>query len=176
MKWNSILNFFNWERYANKPKAPIPDKVWHDPWYFIGFGFGSGVLPAPGTMGTFAALPFYFVFRLLPWPIYLILMFLFFFMASRLLDRLSKELNIHDHPGLCLDEFIGIWFTLFLAPAGFFWIMLGVALFRFFDIVKPWPIRWLDQHVGGGFGMVLDDVAAGIISAIILQCIFLIYG
>ena len=72
------------------------------------------------------------------------------------------------------DEFVGYWITMFLAPAGWLWMLLGFVLFRFFDIIKPWPIGWLDRKVGGGFGIMIDDVLAGIYAFIVLQvCVYL---
>ena len=59
------------------------------------------------------------------------------------------------------DEEAGYLLTMLSAPAGWVWIVAGFALFRLFDIWKPWPIGWLDRHVGGGFGIMLDDLAAG---------------
>jgi len=71
------------------------------------------------------------------------------------------------------DEFVGYWITMFLAPAGWLWIILGFVLFRFFDILKPWPISWLDRKVDGGLGIMVDDVLAGVYAFIVLQiCVY----
>jgi phosphatidylglycerophosphatase A len=78
---------------------------------------------------------------------------------------------VHDHGGIVWDEFVGFWITMTLAPAGVLWIVIGFVLFRLFDIIKPWPIKWADQKVSGGLGVMLDDVIAGIFAAIVLQCI-----
>jgi phosphatidylglycerophosphatase A len=59
-----------------------------------------------------------------------------------------------------------------LAPAGWIWVLLGFLLFRFFDILKPWPIRWFDQRVPGGFGIMLDDVLAGLYAGLLMQLIY----
>jgi phosphatidylglycerophosphatase A len=69
------------------------------------------------------------------------------------------------------DEFVGYWITMFMAPAGWWWIVIGFLLFRLFDIVKPWPIRWLDRNVAGGFGVMIDDVLAGLMALLCLQLI-----
>jgi phosphatidylglycerophosphatase A len=76
---------------------------------------------------------------------------------------------VHDHPGIVWDEIVGYLVTMALAPAGWLWIVIGFVLFRLFDIVKPWPIRWLDKHVHGGFGIMLDDLLAGLFAAAVLQ-------
>jgi phosphatidylglycerophosphatase A len=70
---------------------------------------------------------------------------------------------------MCLDEIVGFLVTMINAPAGIFWILLGFLFFRFFDIVKPPPIRWIDEQVHGGLGIILDDVLAGIYSMLLLQ-------
>jgi phosphatidylglycerophosphatase A len=84
-------------------------------------------------------------------------------------DRSSKALGVHDHGGIVWDEFVGYWITMFMAPKGILWMLVGFVLFRLFDIVKPWPIRWLDRHVEGGFGIMLDDVLAGVFACVVLQ-------
>jgi len=67
------------------------------------------------------------------------------------------------------DEFVGYWITMWLAPSGWVYIIVGFILFRIFDILKPWPISWLDKHVEGGFGIMIDDVLAGILAFAALQ-------
>ena len=71
---------------------------------------------------------------------------------------------MHDHSGIVWDEFVGFWITMFLIPVTWYWILLGFVLFRLFDILKPWPISWCDKHVHGGFGIMLDDVLAGVLA------------
>jgi phosphatidylglycerophosphatase A len=78
-------------------------------------------------------------------------------------------MGVHDHPGIVWDEFVGYWITMFAAPAGWLWIVIGFILFRFFDVLKPWPIAGLDKRVSGGMGIMIDDVMAGIYAAICLQ-------
>ena len=69
------------------------------------------------------------------------------------------------------DEFVGMWLTLLLAPPGWAWILIGFCLFRTFDILKPWPINWVDKNVKGGLGIMLDDVLAGIMAVLCMQAI-----
>jgi len=78
---------------------------------------------------------------------------------------------VEGHRGVGVDG-VG-WFlvTMFIAPAGWWWIVIGFLLFRLFDIVKPWPIRWLDRNVAGGFGVMIDDVLAGLMALLCLQLI-----
>lgn len=149
---------------------PVPRSVWEKPSHFIAFGFGSGAVPfAPGTFGTLMAIPFYLVLQSLSLSMYLFLVILITIASMWLCDKVSKEINVHDHSGMCLDEIVGFLVTMIGAPHGFIWIVLGFALFRLFDIWKPWPIRYVDEQVKGGIGVILDDVIAGIYSLIILH-------
>ena len=154
----------------SKNATPLPKKIWQDPWYFIGSGFGIGSIPGmPGTYATLAAIPFYLLMQKTSWWIYLIILVVTFVWFAKLSDRLSKEIGVPDHTGLVLDEFVGYWATMFLLPPTWFNIIAGFILFRLFDIWKPWPIGWLDKHIESGYGMMLDDVVAGVFANIVLQ-------
>ena len=168
---NRWINIFRARIKKRSSKIPeIPEKVWQDPLYFIAFGFGVGALPiAPGTFATLLAIPFYLALAQLPLYFYIAAVVLIFAASVFVSDRLSKEINIHDHPGMCIDEFVGFFVTMINAPHGFWWIALGVVLFRIFDIWKPWPISYLDKNVHGGFGMIIDDVVAGLFAFAIIQ-------
>lgn len=161
-----LLNLQN--RYDKIP--PVPKAVWRNPLYFIAFGFGSGAAPfMPGTFGTLMAIPFYLLLRLLPFEAYFAFVIAFIAFTSWLCDRISRETNTQDHPGMCIDEFAGFFVTMIAAPAGWAWILTGFILFRLFDIWKPWPISYADEHIHGGFGMVFDDVLAGALACAIMQ-------
>lgn len=143
-----------------------------DPVHLLAFGFGSGCAPvAPGTFGTLAAIPLYLLVAGLPWPLYAALVALLFGIGVWLCGRAAFDLGVHDHPGIVWDEWVGYLVTMFLAPAGWIPVVLGFALFRLFDIVKPWPVRVADRRVGGGFGIMLDDLLAGIYAALVLQLV-----
>jgi len=145
-------------------------KVWTNPWYFLAFGFGTGLLPKmPGTYATIVAIPIYLIMRQFSWLTYGIVLALIIIFAMWVSDKVSKEIGIHDHPGVNIDEIPGFLLTMLFAPAGWLWILLGFILFRFFDILKPWPISWLDKNVGGGFGMVVDDLLAGFFGFVVIQ-------
>jgi len=73
----------------------------------------------------------------------------------------AEKLGVHDHGGIVWDEFVGLWIAMAALPVSWASIILGFGLFRFFDILKPWPISWLDKKVSGGWGIMLDDIAAG---------------
>jgi len=134
------------------------------PAHFISLGFGSGLSPrAPGTAGTLAA---WLLYPLLRAPIsefvFLALLASFFVAGIIAADRTGRALGAPDHGAIVWDEIVAFWLVLFFAPPGLAWQAAAFVLFRFFDIVKPQPIRWADGHVGGGFGVMLDDlIAAG---------------
>lgn len=149
-----------------------PASVWRNPVHFLAFGLGSGASPwAPGTVGTLAAVPLYFLLASLPVVLYVLLLLAAFLLGCWLCDRTSRDLGVHDHGGIVWDEFVGYWLTMLMLPVSLGWALAGFLLFRFFDIIKPWPIRWVDQQVSGGFGIMLDDVLAGIYAGLILHLI-----
>jgi len=166
-----VISIFNAIRSRKKLIPPLPEKIWQDPLYFIAFGLGSGAMPiAPGTFGTLMAIPFYLLLQqILPLVGYISFVVLFIVVSSWLCEHISREINIHDHPRMCIDEFAGFFVTMIHAPRGWLWIIIGFLLFRIFDIWKPWPIRFLDEKIHGGFGIVFDDVAAGIYALVIMQ-------
>jgi phosphatidylglycerophosphatase A len=170
----SVTDIFKAIKPVPKARTPIPEQVWQDPRYFIAFGLGSGAMPfAPGTFGTLMAIPFYLLLQPLPLWGYVLFTILFIIASAWLCQRISNEIHVSDHPGMCLDEFAGFFVTMINAPVGAAWVILGFLLFRFFDICKPWPIRWIDKNIHGGFGMVLDDVLAGVFAMIVIQVIAL---
>jgi len=152
----------------------LPKPQLRDPLQFLAFGFGSGLSPrAPGTAGTLAALPLWWLFLApLPLPVYLLVLAVAALAGVWICDRASRSLGVHDHPGIVWDEFIGLWIALCALPATPLWMLAGFALFRLFDIVKPWPIGWLDRRVSGGLGIMLDDVVAGLFAALPLQLLY----
>lgn len=148
----------------------LSDKVWQDPVYFLAFGFGSGLMPvAPGTWGTLAAIPVYLLFCSLPPLWYLLFTAVLLVIASLVSHKVSKDLQQDDFGGIVIDEMIGFLLTMFMAPAGWGWILSGFILFRLFDIWKPWPVYLVEKHVPGGLGVVLDDVLAAVPAFAILQ-------
>ena len=150
--------------------AVTPTSVWRNPVHFLAFGLGSGAAPrAPGTFGTLAALLLYLVLPTMSPLAYAVFLLAGFLLGVWICGKTARDIGVHDHGGIVWDEFIGFWLTMFLAPPGLFWLLSGFVLFRVFDIVKPWPIRWFDRHVHGGFGIMIDDVLAGVMAWICLQ-------
>jgi phosphatidylglycerophosphatase A len=148
-----------------------PASVWRNPVHFLAFGLGSGAAPwAPGTVGTAAAvIPYLLWIQFLSPILFVGLLVVTFVIGVWLCEKTSEDLGVHDHSGIVWDEFVGYWLTMFLAPQGWEWALVGFVLFRFFDILKPWPVKWADRRVPGGFGIMIDDVLAGVYAWIILQ-------
>lgn len=148
-----------------------------NPVHFLATGFGSGCLPrAPGTWGTLAAVPCYWLAQHLDLQYYLILLAIMAAAGVWLCGRTAEDLQVHDHPGIVWDEFVGYFITMCAAPAGWLWIVIGFALFRLFDILKPWPISRIDKSLQGGLGIMADDVLAGCYAWFILQGIAYFWG
>ena len=156
---------------TSERRNPTPRQVLTDPVLLLAFGLGSGLAPkAPGTAGTAAALVIYLLLlQQLPPLLYLLVLVIAAALGVYLCQAATDKLGVHDHGGIVWDEFVGLWLTLFAAPAGLHWALLGFVLFRVFDIVKPPPIGWLDRHIKGGLGIMVDDVVAGSLAFVCLQ-------
>ena len=85
--------------------------------------------------------------------------------------RAANKLGVHDHAGIVWDEFVGLWVAMAFLPSTLASVICGFVLFRFFDIVKPWPIGWLDKKMHGGVGIMIDDIVAGFFAACIASYI-----
>ena len=143
---------------------------WRNPAHLLAFGLGAGAVPkAPGTAGTLVGVPVYLLASGQPLWTYLAITAAAFLAGIWICGRTAEDLGTHDHPGIVWDEVVGFLVTMTAAPAGWAWLLAGFALFRGFDILKPWPINWLDARVGGGLGIMLDDLAAGLYSFAVLQ-------
>jgi phosphatidylglycerophosphatase A len=134
-------------------------------------GFGAGFSPVvPGTVGTLFAVPIYFFISSIPSPLYEVTLATFFFLSSWIAGQAEQYRGKKDDPRIVIDEIMGFLVTMLWVPKSLFSIVAGFILFRFFDILKPFPIRRLER-VRSGYGVVLDDVLAGIYSNIILHMI-----
>ena len=144
---------------------PDPKRILSNPVHCLAFGFGSGLAPkAPGTFGTLAAVPLFFLLTSLSLSEYVFVVIFATIAGIYICGKTATDLRVHDHPGIVWDEFVGFWITMIAVPISWWSVVLGFALFRLFDIWKPWPIKWVDQHVDGGFGIMLDDVLAGLLA------------
>ena len=150
--------------------------IFSNPIHFLAFGFGSGLSPVmPGTMGTVVAIPLFLLLSLFPLWVYLLVTVFVSVVGIWICGESSRLLGVHDHGGIVWDEIAGFLITMIAVPAGWEAILLGFILFRLFDIIKPWPISYLDKEVQGGLGIMLDDIVAGVFALILLQIFLKIF-
>jgi len=143
-----------------------------NPIHFLAFGFGSGLAPkAPGTFGTLAAIPIYLLIAQQTLWVYLLITLIVSIAGIYICDKTSRDMGVHDHGGIVWDEIAGYLITMIAVPFSWTAVITGFVLFRLFDILKPWPISWLDKKVGGGLGIMLDDIVAGLFALIGLHWI-----
>jgi len=152
---------------------PVTGFSWFNPIHLLAFGFGLGRMPfIPGTFGSLLGIPLYLILDgLTIWP-YLGVTLVLFIVGVIVCDITSRDLGVHDHSGIVIDEVVGMLITYILLPSGWIWLLIGFVLFRIFDIWKPFPIRQVDKNMGGGIGIMFDDVLAGIYAALTLQAIY----
>jgi phosphatidylglycerophosphatase A len=144
-------------------------RLLRDPIHLLAFGFGSGLSPvAPGTMGTLLAAPIVALVMSFGFATHLIFAAAAVVGGVYICGESARRLAVHDHPGIVWDEIAGYSVTMLAAPREWYWLAGGFVLFRFFDIVKPWPIREADHSLSGGVGIMLDDIIAGVFAGAIL--------
>ena len=140
------------------------------PVMWLAFGLGSGLSPrAPGTVGTLPGilLGWLLVNLAAPWgdlatiALLLAVTAVLSVVGVYLCDEASRRLGVHDHGGIVFDEIVGVLPVFVLLPQTWWELALIFVWFRVFDVIKPWPINWLDRRVGGGFGIMVDDLLAG---------------
>jgi phosphatidylglycerophosphatase A len=154
---------------SKTPPIRLQARLLRDPIHFLALGFGSGLSPkAPGTMGTLLSVPLIMFIGSFGWHVLAIAVVLMSVSGVYICSRSATKLGVHDHPGIVWDEFTGFAITMLAVPMTWYWLLAGFVLFRFFDIVKPWPIREADHSLKGGLGIMLDDVIAGVFSGVIL--------
>lgn len=144
---------------------------------FCGVGFGSGLAPkAPGTFGSAFALLFIPLWLLLGFGYSVFAIVIMSLIGIYICDRTANIMGVHDDGRIVWDEFAGQSITflplIYLQQINWIWVLVGFALFRLFDVWKPWPISMIDRQVQGGFGIMLDDLIAGIWAAL---CIILYF-
>ncbi len=139
-------------------------------------GCGVGMIPgAPGTWGSLAAFIPWFFIKNFPLPAYLLILLFVFILGFFVSGSAEKILDRPDAGPIVIDEILGMFITLTLVPGGPGSWILGFALFRFFDIFKPFPVSWFDRKIHGGIGIMMDDVMAGLYALAVLQLIYLIF-
>ena len=136
---------------------------------FFALGLGAGLSRhAPGTAGTLLAVPFALLLKQLPPPAFWGVLAALFLLGIPLCGSASRMLRRHDPGNIVWDEMVGFWLTVALLPVTWAWWLAAFIAFRFFDILKPWPIRQLERRVTGGLGIMLDDVVAALYAMLLL--------
>lgn len=132
------------------------------PAHMLSFGFGSGLARhAPGTFGTLVAFPMYwFIAPRLSDAMFIFVLIWAFAIGVRVCDITGRALGVADYGGIVWDEIVAMLLVLFFTPPGWEWSLLAFVLFRFFDILKPQPIRYFDSNWHGGLGVMFDDLLA----------------
>jgi len=147
-------------------------RILKDPVHFLAFGFGAGLSPvAPGTAGTVVAVPLVLAVMQFGPIVHSAFACIVILAGFYICGESARRLQVHDHGGIVWDEICGYTVTMLAAPPRWYWLLLGFVLFRFFDIVKPSPIREADHSLSGGVGIMLDDIIAGLFAAAILYAI-----
>lgn len=159
---------------------PLPDSPNRRPhWSFrrlIYTGLGLGLAPkAPGTFGTLLGLPLWWLCSGLAWPLLLAVTLGVFLLGWWAAGKAESDLGRHDAPEVVIDEVAGYLVTMFLAPPLPGVMLWGFVFFRLFDILKPWPVGWADRKLPGAFGVMMDDVLAGIYACLCLQLTYRIF-
>ena len=153
------------------PQNPLERVTLRNPIHFLALGFGSGLLhPAPGTWGSLVGVIVGAL--LLPWldaKTFFILTALCFFLGIWLCDRTSHDMGVHDHGSIVWDEIVAVFLVLLAVPqVSLFWCTIAFVTFRLFDILKPYPIRYFDEKLTNGFGIMVDDILAAGYSILVI--------
>jgi len=148
------------------------------PAHFLSLGFGAGLSPwAPGTAGTLLAWALYPLLRApLSEFVFLALLVSLFLAGVIAAERTGQALGVPDHGAIVWDEIIATWLVLAFTPPTLLWQAVAVALFRFFDIVKPPPVSWADRRFKGGFGVMFDDIVAAGYTLLALAILVNVFG
>lgn len=157
---------------------PTPRLLLSHPAHFLSLGFGAGLSPwAPGTAGTLLAWALYPLLRTPLSEFVFFAMLISFFLAGVLAaERTGQALGAPDHGAIVWDEIIATWLVLAFTPPSLLWQAVAVALFRFFDIVKPPPVSWADRRFKGGFGVMFDDIVAAGYALLALAILVNVFG
>jgi phosphatidylglycerophosphatase A len=142
------------------------------PVHLLALGFGSGLVPvAPGTFGSLVGLAFALALAPLGLGWNLLAVVVATVAGVWICGESARRLGVHDHPAIVWDEVTGIMIAMLAAPDAWWGAPAAFVLFRIFDIAKPWPIREIDHGMGGGAGIMLDDVLAGLFAALGLMLV-----
>ncbi len=152
------------------PRA-IGWRQWRDPEVVLVCGLGSGFSPrAPGTVGSVVAVAIWWLaLSSLPLPAQLVVIAIVTALGTWLTGRVQRRYGVTDPSAIVVDEFAGQWIALLAVPQNPWMVLAAFGLFRLFDIWKPWPVGMLERRIGGAFGVMVDDLAAGVMALAVLQ-------
>lgn len=147
----------------------VPATALRDPVHLLALGFGTGLAPvAPGTFGSLVGLAFGLALAPLGLALASLVTLLATIAGVWICGVSARRLGVHDHPAIVWDEVAGMMIVLLAAPRTTWGALVAFALFRLFDVWKPWPIREIDHGIRGGAGIMLDDVVAALMAAGVL--------
>lgn len=155
-----------------------------NPWCCLALGCGVGLVRvAQGTAGTLIAMLLFYLIALslgllgqpFPWYLHTLLLVVSGVLGVYACDVTAKITNTDDHNAIVLDEFVGYWLSLWAVPITWYWLLTAFVLFRFFDIVKPFPVNWADKQLSGGLGIMADDLLAAIYTVAVMQLLLLLW-
>ncbi len=156
-------------RAERSARVPLSPRLLREPVHLFALGFGSGLAPvAPGTFGSLVGLAFALIVLHFGFAVAAVATTVVTVAGFWICGESARRLGVHDHPGIVWDEVAGMMITMLAAPPTWWGLLLAFGLFRLFDIWKPWPIREIDHGMSGGAGIMLDDVMAGFLAAIVL--------
>ncbi|MGQ7846263.1 phosphatidylglycerophosphatase A family protein [Granulosicoccus sp. 3-233] len=158
-----------------KPDTIKLSALLDSPANFLALGAGLGLAPkAPGTFGTLLGIPLLLV---MPQSLaaYLAVLCVLSLVGVWSCHLCARSLGVHDHPGIVWDEVVGYLITMIAVPRSVWWVVIGFAMFRLFDILKPWPISWIDRQVHGGLGIMLDDMLAALFALAVMHLLLFLF-
>lgn len=144
--------------------------IWKYPVHFLAYGFGTGLIPfAPGTFGSLVGVVLFWFMASMAAGVYAAIVVLMFVVGIFICGQTARDVGAIDPGFIVYDEIVGFLVAMYLLPADWRWIGAGFVIYRIFDIWKPFPIHYVEEHLGLGSGIMTDDVIAGIYTLIILQ-------
>ena len=152
----------------------VPHSIWTNPIHYITCVFGIGALPIPGTCSTIAAIGLAFMLKSLSIDYQIAILIFLNAVGAWICDITNRDFGTHDHSAAGFDEFVTFPICMIHVPWQWPYILLAFVIFRALDILKPEPIGYIDRNVSGGFGVMLDDIVAALLTLAIMQIIVLV--
>ena len=157
---------------AERARTRIPASALREPVHLLALGFGAGLAPvAPGTFGSLVGVALALLVLQAGWWPALCAAVLAALAGIWICGESARRLGVHDHPAIVWDEVAGMMLVMLAAPATWWGAVFAFALFRLFDVWKPWPIREVDHGMRGGAGIMLDDILAALWAVAVLLLI-----